>query len=86
MVKNLNQAIGISYDGEYVYWTNILVESESIMKSKIDGSDITVSLDLNSVNLLDIVTIFKYFVLALNLSEKSHISTFFLDRRYSPLA
>lgn len=45
VAKNLNQAIGISYDGEYVYWTNILVNAESIMKSKIDGSDITVSMD-----------------------------------------
>lgn len=42
VAKNLNQAIGISYDGEFMYWTNILVESESLMRAKIDSSEVMV--------------------------------------------
>lgn len=42
VADNLNQVVGISYDGEYVYWTDISVQVESIMKAKTDGTDIEV--------------------------------------------
>lgn len=44
VADNLNQVVGISYDGEYVYWTDISVQVESIMKAKTDGTDIEVLL------------------------------------------
>lgn len=42
VADNLNQVIGVSYDGEHVYWTDISTQVESIMKAKTDGSDIQV--------------------------------------------
>lgn len=42
VADNLNQVIGITYDGEYVYWTDISVQVESIMRANSDGSDIQV--------------------------------------------
>lgn len=42
VADNLNQVIGISYDGEHVYWTDISVQVESIMRATTDGSDIEV--------------------------------------------
>lgn len=39
---NLNQAIGVGYDGNHIYWTNILVGAESIMKARMDGSEVMV--------------------------------------------
>lgn len=38
MIENLNQAIGVAYDGHYVYWTEIFGGHESIVKSLEDGS------------------------------------------------
>lgn len=42
VADNLNQVIGISYDGERVYWTDISVQVESIMTANTNGSDIQV--------------------------------------------
>lgn len=39
MVQKLNQAIGIAYDGHYIYWTDILAGHESIVRSLEDGSE-----------------------------------------------
>lgn len=44
---NLNQAIGIAYDGNHIYWTNILVGAESIMKSRMDGSEVMVNINFS---------------------------------------
>lgn len=43
VADNLNQVIGVSYDGSYVYWTDISAQVESVMRAKIDGSDVEVS-------------------------------------------
>lgn len=42
VAENLNQVIGISYDGDHVYWTDISVQVESIMKAKTDGNELQV--------------------------------------------
>ncbi|XP_046386301.1 vitellogenin receptor-like [Ischnura elegans] len=38
--RKLTQCIGVAYDGDRVYWTNIDHGEETIMRSKIDGSEI----------------------------------------------
>uniref|UniRef100_A0A1Y1N8E6 Vitellogenin receptor n=1 Tax=Photinus pyralis TaxID=7054 RepID=A0A1Y1N8E6_PHOPY len=38
IVKNLSQAIGVAFDGRYVYWTEIMAGHESIVRSLLDGS------------------------------------------------
>lgn len=43
VAENLNQVIGICYDGENVYWTDISVQVESIMKAKTDGTEMQVA-------------------------------------------
>lgn len=45
VADNLNQVVGLTYDGDHVYWTDISVQVESIMKAKPDGSDIQVQLN-----------------------------------------
>lgn len=42
VADNLNQVVGITYDGEYVYWTDISIQVESIMKAKADGTELQV--------------------------------------------
>lgn len=42
VANNLNQVVGITYDGEHIYWTDISVQVESIMKAKPDGTEIQV--------------------------------------------
>lgn len=42
VAENLNQAIGITYDGEYVYWTDVSFEQESIMKAEPNDSEFEV--------------------------------------------
>lgn len=42
IAEDMHQVIGICYDGEYVYWTDISVQVESIMKAKSNGSEIKV--------------------------------------------
>lgn len=38
VVKDLKQVVGIDYDGDHVYWTDIFSEHESIVRSKNDGT------------------------------------------------
>lgn len=38
VATNLTKVIGVSYDGDNIYWTNIQNEGESIVKAKTDGS------------------------------------------------
>lgn len=38
VAKNLSQVIGVSYDGSYVYWTDISFKTEAIERSLEDGS------------------------------------------------
>lgn len=40
--KNVHQVVGIGYDGRYVYWTDIAMRTESIMRAKEDGSNLEV--------------------------------------------
>jgi hypothetical protein len=42
VVKNLDRAVGISYDGIHIYWTDLLSGEEAILRSREDGSDIEV--------------------------------------------
>lgn len=42
VAENLNQVIGISFDGEHIYWTDISVQVESIMRAKSDGTEMEV--------------------------------------------
>ena len=37
VAKNLKQAVGVDFDGKYVYWTDIFSEHESIVKSPKNG-------------------------------------------------
>lgn len=41
--NNLKQVIGVSYDGYYVYWTDIASKTESILRARKDGSGKEVS-------------------------------------------
>lgn len=45
VAENLNQVIGVSYDGHHVYWTDISQQVESIMKASKNGSDVEVRFD-----------------------------------------
>ncbi|XP_058975127.1 putative vitellogenin receptor [Musca domestica] len=38
VAKNLTKVIGVSYNGEHIYWTNIQNEGESIVKANPDGT------------------------------------------------
>lgn len=38
------QVVGVSYDGTFVYWTDIGVKSESLVKAREDGSEMQVIL------------------------------------------
>lgn len=42
LATDLQQAIGVDYDGEHVYWTEVVSEHESIVRS--DGSNHEVTL------------------------------------------
>lgn len=46
VVNNLHQVIGISYDGHFVYWSDISLHIESIMRAKLDGSQIEVRIPI----------------------------------------
>ncbi|RZC40516.1 vitellogenin receptor, partial [Asbolus verrucosus] len=39
IVKNLRQVVGVDFDGQFVYWTDIFAEHESIMRSLKDGTE-----------------------------------------------
>lgn len=38
IARNLKQVVGVGYDGNHVYWTDIFTEHESIIRSLEDGS------------------------------------------------
>lgn len=38
VASNLSKVIGVAYDGEHIYWTNIQNEGESIVRAHRDGS------------------------------------------------
>ncbi|XP_025835220.1 vitellogenin receptor [Agrilus planipennis] len=38
LAKGLNQAIGVDFDGEHLYWTDVFSESESITRAREDGT------------------------------------------------
>ncbi|KAM7347718.1 putative vitellogenin receptor yl isoform 1-T1 [Cochliomyia hominivorax] len=38
VAKNLTKVIGVAYNGEHIYWTNIQNEGESIVRANPDGS------------------------------------------------
>lgn len=44
IAKNLRQAIGVAYDGHYIYWTDIYSERESIVRSLENGENKEVSI------------------------------------------
>ncbi|KAH8384977.1 hypothetical protein KR093_003920, partial [Drosophila rubida] len=39
IASNLSKVIGVAYDGEHIYWTNIQHEVESIVRARADGSN-----------------------------------------------
>ncbi|XP_034474850.1 putative vitellogenin receptor isoform X1 [Drosophila innubila] len=39
VASNLSKVIGVAYDGDYIYWTNIQNEGESIVRAHGDGSN-----------------------------------------------
>lgn len=43
--KDIDRAVGLSYDGVHVYWTSVMAGDESIVRSKEDGSDVEVIVD-----------------------------------------
>lgn len=48
VANNLNQVVGITYDGAHIYWTDISIQVESVMRSKLDGSEKEVRFKLNN--------------------------------------
>lgn len=38
LLRRLKQAIGVAYDGQSVYWTDIYSENESILKARSNGT------------------------------------------------
>lgn len=50
VAEDLNQVIGICFDGEHVYWTDISVQVESIMKAKTDGTEMQVAYKSTPLN------------------------------------
>lgn len=38
VAESLNQVVGIAYDGKHVYWTDISIQVESIMRSELHGN------------------------------------------------
>jgi membrane-bound inhibitor of C-type lysozyme len=42
VASNLDRAVGVSYDGRYVYWTDLLSGEEAILRSKEDGSEVDI--------------------------------------------
>lgn len=44
IADDLNQVVGIAYGGGFVYWTDISYQVERIMRARIDGTEIEVSI------------------------------------------
>jgi hypothetical protein len=45
VAKNLDHAVGLSYDGIHIYWTHLVSGEEAIMRSREDGSHMEVVVD-----------------------------------------
>lgn len=43
IAKNIKQGVGVCYDGDHVYWTQVGSKSESIVRARDDGSEKEVS-------------------------------------------
>lgn len=43
VTDKVRQVIGVSYDGHFVYWTNVALNTESIVKAREDGTKMEVS-------------------------------------------
>lgn len=39
VAKDLNQVVGVDYNGNHIFWTDIFAEHESIVRSLEDGSE-----------------------------------------------
>lgn len=39
IIKNLNHGVGVTYDGNHVYWTDITAENECLVRAKEDGTE-----------------------------------------------
>lgn len=42
LARDLKQAVGVDYNGDHIYWTEIVSEHESIVRS--DGANIEVNI------------------------------------------
>lgn len=42
VTDKVRQVVGVSYDGHFVYWTNVALNTESIVKSREDGTKMEV--------------------------------------------
>lgn len=42
VTDNQHQTIGVTYDGHYIYWTDIALKTETIMRAEEDGSNMKV--------------------------------------------
>lgn len=42
VIDKVKQVVGVSYDGHFVYWTNVAMNTESIVKAREDGSKMEV--------------------------------------------
>lgn len=82
VVSNLHQVIGISYDGEFVFWTDISLHMESIMRSKADGTQAEVLLSSGLAAPEDIAV--DYFTGNIYLTDNGfmHIAVCSNDGRY----
>nr|QDP42286.1 Vitellogenin Receptor [Agasicles hygrophila] len=73
VARKLKQAIGVAYDGQYFYWTEVFAGHESIVRTKEDGAEleavITTGLGLPEDLVIDWLTGNIYFSDA----EKKHI-------------
>lgn len=45
VIKNQRQIIGVEYDGNHVYWTDVHLGTESILRSLEDGSQMEVKFE-----------------------------------------
>ncbi|KYB26208.1 vitellogenin receptor isoform X1 [Tribolium castaneum] len=82
VAKNLNQVVGVDFDGLYVYWTDILSEHESIVRSLKDGEQkellVTAGLGAPEDLHVDYITRNIYFTDA----ERQHIGVCTNDGSY----
>ncbi|KAK4884699.1 hypothetical protein RN001_000970 [Aquatica leii] len=82
IAQNLTQSIGVAFDGRYMYWTEIMVGHERIVKALEDGSHkqvlVTSGLDMPEDLAVDFITGNIYFTDA----EMKHIGVCTNDGMY----